>query len=517
MTNRLRLPRWGWLGTLMFGSVALTSSVYGQLADGFGDLQDRLGAETPTGASVGLGMGEALSGTNYKPNSSNYGIAYQVIEMSGPSGESGHASSVVSQYVVRCPSIATVWAWEALDFLQGGLLNFGGGLPSFPPAGIDLFNHSWVASGEDAASGNDALRRFDYQVVRDGTLSMVGIGNNPAAPPNYLMSSQYNGITVGAFNTAHGDTPGGGRDGQGRMKPDIAVQSVGASSTATPIVTAVAGVLVETAATDPTLLANPDASDEQVLKAVILGSARRSAEWSNQPALKGEARGRTARPIDPTWGAGFVDANRAHLVLTGGEQDPAATVPAEANVSSRGWSRVSISSGARRYWRFSIGEAADEVAILATWPRVVSSNFASWSLMNIDLTLHRVEGTTLVPLTGDGGLPYFASGNVVSESLVDNVELLVVRDLAPGDYVFEVYRHVGATSTSVAVAWIMPETTPPAPVGDINGDGIVDGADLGLLLIDWGACPVKGPCDGDLNGDGAVNGADLGLLLLNWG
>jgi hypothetical protein len=63
----------------------------------------------------------------------------------------------------------------------------------------------------------------------------------------------------------------------------------------------------------------------------------------------------------------------------------------------------------------------------------------------------------------------------------------------------------------------MPETTPPAPVGDINGDGIVDGADLGLLLIDWGACPVKGPCDGDLNGDGAVNGADLGLLLLNWG
>ncbi|MGA0173970.1 MAG: dockerin type I repeat-containing protein, partial [Phycisphaerales bacterium] len=168
-------------------------------------------------------------------------------------------------------------------------------------------------------------------------------------------------------------------------------------------------------------------------------------------------------------------------------------------------------------WRFSLHEAADEVAIVATWPRVVATNFASWSLMNIDLTLHRVEGASLVPLTGDAGLPYFSSGNVVSESSVDNVELLVVRDLEPGEYVFEIYRNAGATSTSVAVAWLMPETVPPAIPGDINLDGQVNGADLGLQLIQWGECPASGPCTADLNLDGVVNGVDLGMLLQNWG
>jgi len=47
---------------------------------------------------------------------------------------------------------------------------------------------------------------------------------------------------------------------------------------------------------------------------------------------------------------------------------------------------------------------------------------------------------------------------------------------------------------------------------DLNGDGVVDGADLGLLLGEWG-----GPGAGDLNGDGTVDGADLGLLLGAWG
>lgn len=53
---------------------------------------------------------------------------------------------------------------------------------------------------------------------------------------------------------------------------------------------------------------------------------------------------------------------------------------------------------------------------------------------------------------------------------------------------------------------------PAATVGDLNGDGTVDGADLGQLLAAWGACN----CAQDLNGDGQVNGADLGLLLANW-
>jgi formylglycine-generating enzyme required for sulfatase activity len=49
--------------------------------------------------------------------------------------------------------------------------------------------------------------------------------------------------------------------------------------------------------------------------------------------------------------------------------------------------------------------------------------------------------------------------------------------------------------------------------GDIVLDGVVDGADLGALLVAWGTSTSGS----DLNGDGIVDGADLGILLGHWG
>jgi hypothetical protein len=54
----------------------------------------------------------------------------------------------------------------------------------------------------------------------------------------------------------------------------------------------------------------------------------------------------------------------------------------------------------------------------------------------------------------------------------------------------------------------------PCP-GDFNGDGVVDGADIGILLAEWGSCD-KG-CIADVDGDGDVDGADLGRFLALWG
>ena len=54
--------------------------------------------------------------------------------------------------------------------------------------------------------------------------------------------------------------------------------------------------------------------------------------------------------------------------------------------------------------------------------------------------------------------------------------------------------------------WSHGGTTGPA--ADLDGDGEVNGADLGLLLAGWNQ---PGPTD--LDGDGTTNGADLGLLL----
>jgi len=54
-----------------------------------------------------------------------------------------------------------------------------------------------------------------------------------------------------------------------------------------------------------------------------------------------------------------------------------------------------------------------------------------------------------------------------------------------------------------------PTVASPA---DINGSGSVDGADLGLVLADWGTASPRS----DLNRDGSVDGVDLGLLLAAW-
>lgn len=49
--------------------------------------------------------------------------------------------------------------------------------------------------------------------------------------------------------------------------------------------------------------------------------------------------------------------------------------------------------------------------------------------------------------------------------------------------------------------------------GDFNVDRVVDGADLGIMLADWGLARSVA----DINRDGLVDGADLGVLLANWG
>jgi hypothetical protein len=53
----------------------------------------------------------------------------------------------------------------------------------------------------------------------------------------------------------------------------------------------------------------------------------------------------------------------------------------------------------------------------------------------------------------------------------------------------------------------------PTLRGDLDGNGQVDGADLGLMLGAWGTCP---DCAADLDADGQVDGTDLGILLGSW-
>ena len=56
---------------------------------------------------------------------------------------------------------------------------------------------------------------------------------------------------------------------------------------------------------------------------------------------------------------------------------------------------------------------------------------------------------------------------------------------------------------------------PTCHEADLFRNSIVDGADLGVLLSEWG--PANANTPSDVNHDGRVDGSDLSFLLANWG
>ena len=137
-------------------------------------------------------------------------------------------------------------------------------------------------------------------------------------------------------------------------------------------------------------------------------------------------------------------------------------------------------------------------------------------------------GTTFQTLAYNDDAPSCSSGGTLNlASFIDATNggatgayagFPLTQDLVSGQTYYIV---AGSFSATVNVTSTLRIDGPPQTgscLGDLNLDGIVSGADLGLLLGAWGVCPggTTG-CIGDLNNDGVVSGADLGLLLGAWG
>jgi len=99
------------------------------------------------------------------------------------------------------------------------------------------------------------------------------------------------------------------------------------------------------------------------------------------------------------------------------------------------------------------------------------------------------------------------------------IHLQIDTDIAPGAYGAALTitcsdEDIQGAATSLIGALVTVIIEQGGDPADLNGDGVVDGADLGMLLASWGACDA---CPADLSGDGVVDGADLGVLLAAWG
>jgi len=495
------------------------------LADVFDDvgytaLVARLGAgNVPTGAGYGVGQVEAdETAGNYGPDVNNGDFARTVFSaQSGPFGLSNHATTVglalYGNTQSIAPGITNVFVWSASAWATTSYLKTGQGAtpPAFPPAGLRIFNHSWIGSFGSSFSDNDGLRRLDFAIQRDNLVIVCGTNNGAGSPASALLGYGFNAMTVGLANGNHCNaTTPAGLDGPNRRKPEI-VAPASFTSFSTPIIGAAAALLLSTTDVDAGLAANPNADKSIVIKSVLLSGANHRTGWSNGAATSGPTRGTTNTPLDPLYGADLLNIDRSHLVLTGQEQNGVSTVPAAPTIDESGWDYLTtVGSNSSVFYRFRLFESVPEISILATWNRSVAANFGSFNMMDLDLTLWSVSGTSLVSLIGDAGVSVFGAGNVTSTSTIDNIEHLYLKEVQPGDYVIELKRKVGAqTSLPVALSWYIPKTT---KYGDLNDDDVVDAADLALLLGAWG---TSGP--GDLDGDGIVSASDLAILLGAWG
>ena len=154
----------------------------------------------------------------------------------------------------------------------------------------------------------------------------------------------------------------------------------------------------------------------------------------------------------------------------------------------------------------------------------------------------RLVGTRDYPYSGNGGLRFgFSNSGQVSTSMASNVysnyvsltsiywggaafshamsatafnqafrgPYLVVMLYLANDY-GSYLRNDAANPMTLRVTIEEPEVPCDA---DLDGNGVVDSADLGIFLAYWGPKPHAG----DFNNDGVANAADLGILLSVWG
>ena len=485
---------------------AASTSAWADFRDdiGYTRLQQRLGASTPTGAAVAVSQVEAFQGeTAYLPDVSHSELMGKtILPQTAVGTPSNHATTVGRFFYGNgtsvAPGVSTIDAYDANTWLFDGLLRAGSS--SSPLEEVRrIENHSWIGIDENDPDGiAEILRRVDHVVDRDGVVMAVGINNGSDTSIPALVSSAYNVIAVGLTNgqSSHGPTR---FDGPDRVKPDLVAPAT-LTSWAAPMVAGCAALLLETAETDP---APADARRPETIKALLLaGAGKEPFDLDGRTAVTHDDWSRTAvRPLDLRYGAGQVNIDRSHWILTRGQQ------PADAptNVAMTGWNRTAIVAGGTHQYTFAprSGGLVRSLSIVVTWNRQITCRrggsyrtaLSSPVVANIDLGLDAVS---------DSGPDRRIDE---SRSPIDNVEHIYRRDLPGGAYRVEVTSDIDA---EYAIAWHARLE------GDFDEDGDVDLADyLTMLgcLGEAGRSAGSRCLEADVDRDGDVDLSDMMRFL----
>ncbi len=446
---------------------------------GYSALQARLGGATPTGNGVFVAQIE-FSDTDpdnntFLPNTADpsafNNLPYVVTNRSGGGSFSGHATGAVGGFFYGKRSIAegirNIDSWRADNFLSGstvvsagwledGLLrSFSPNLPLVQTARVE--SHAYVATAS-LPTISELLRRTDFMIRRDNVVSIVGTNVNAGAMPP-LLSSAYNVITVGMNPIPRSDLPNPWTsigpttvEVAGRSKPDIVVPADNVQifpSNSTGILAGASALLVETATA-----ISPNAARTETIKAVLLTGAT-TEEFSVMANPWTRFHNGTFRePLDRRFGAGELNINNSHRLLTTPEQE-ASNV---STVNRFGWDYDTINQGQTKRYFLDIVNETVAASITASWLRLITTApgpnpedplVLTPSLVNIDIRLFNASG--------------FVVGTMIDESIspIDNVEHMLVPGLGPGRYVIEV---TADGTENFALAWDFRTVPEPATI-----------------------------------------------------
>lgn len=432
---------------------------------GFDAAYQRLRMDLPIGRDVAVGYVEGPMDGGYAPNAADPRLAgISVVLHSGEGPFSSHATfgaSIAFGPNGIAPGVKVLNSYLAANFLTDGYLNLG---KPEPPRddGLQLFNHSWISAASPMAM--HALRRVDWLIDQRDAVMCVGVNNGRDSTVPALLGSAYNVIAVGTAKGG-GESSGGYTriEVSGRCKPDI-VGPRDLTSFSTAAVTGCCAMLLERA----NHMDDPRARMSETIKAVLLAGAVKTDKWS--PA--------EGKPLDEHLGAGVVNVNRALMALDAGpisaQPCAAATEHAAHLLRPFGWDLVQPGSDQKCCYRFETARSWQEATFVLVWNRRIDGRTARlfgseeqvWldvpRVANFDLLLHRYED--------DGTSKPVAA----SESRIDNVELIHLRQLPAGRYRLEIVRRQDAFDEpwDAAVAWWMAPGQKPAEADSLPQQGM---------------------------------------------
>jgi hypothetical protein len=357
-------------------SVLVINDAFGQTIKddvGYTALQNKLGASTPNGSEITIGVFEpAFAGKDDPdafawlpyPDSADLSQV-KVIDGSGSSKPDSTHAARVSEFLFGqeeglATGIAEATYYNLSDFIFNKLVPSTNYVGTLQPSallyslGARVFNNriNNISAVTTAETNNPSiLRRFDWATAHEDVINLVSAGNSLQSPS--LFSSSYNSIYIGATGGFSGrraaaiDNVYNGL----RQRPDM-VTPMRNTSRGTAVASSITSVLLETARDAAATFSNVSPSNTQVLtrnaeksevmKAVLMaGADRETGNTRINSFAKDEAGERisgepeyiaditnyraagyaTSNGLDSRFGAGQANVHKSHQILTGGEQD----------------------------------------------------------------------------------------------------------------------------------------------------------------------------------------------------